>query len=377
MNSEYERQIYWIWLTLKSALNPIMLDRLLEVYHTPENIYNQTDFSECGFLSKRGVEQLSDKSLDEAKMTEDKVEKMGGYILTYDDEEYPPLLKKIYSPPYVLYLMGQRLKWDELLTITVVGTRKYSSYGKKVTETITKELSSMGATVVSGMARGIDSIAGCAAIRAGGKTIAVLGSGIDVIYPTEHKSLYNAIMKNGVVMTEFPPGTKPYKQNFPRRNRIMAGLSYGVLVSQAPRRSGALITAAHAIENNRDVFAVGGSIFDEEQAGANILIQMGAKSVMTAKDILDEFPYIKVEPLEQECNIVTERMVRDKMSEIDLEKLDDVQKKIVKLLVNGALYSDEIIEHLDMAAGAVNPAVIMLEISGIIKKNSDNKYELA
>ena len=377
MNIEYERQIYWIWLTLKSALNPIMLDRLLEVYHTPENIYNQTDFSKCGFLSKRGVEQLSDKSLDQAKMTVDKVEKMGGYILTYDDEEYPPLLKKIYSPPYVLYLMGQHLKWDELLTITVVGTRKYSSYGKKVTETITKELSSMGATVVSGMARGIDSIAGCAAIRAGGKTIAVLGSGIDVIYPTEHKSLYNAIMKNGVVMTEFPPGTKPYKQNFPRRNRIMAGLSYGVLVSQAPRRSGALITAAHAIENNRDVFAVGGSIFDEEQAGANILIQMGAKSVMTAKDILDEFPYIKVEPLERECNIVTEKTVRDKMSEIDLEKLDDVQKKIVKLLVNGALYSDEIIEHLDMAAGAVNPAVIMLEISGIIKKNSDNKYELA
>ena len=377
MNIEYERQIYWIWLTLKSALNPITLDRLLEVYHTPENIYNQTDFSKCGFLSKRGEEQLSDKSLDQAKMTVDKVEKMGGYILTYDDEEYPPLLKKIYSPPYVLYLMGQHLKWDELLTITVVGTRKYSSYGKKVTETITKELSSMGATVVSGMARGIDSIAGCAAIRAGGKTIAVLGSGIDVIYPTEHKSLYNAIMKNGVVMTEFPPGTKPYKQNFPRRNRIMAGLSYGVLVSQAPRRSGALITAAHAIENNRDVFAVPGSIFDEEQAGANILIQMGAKSVMTAKDILDEFPYIKVEPLERECNIVTERMVRDKMSEIDLEKLDDVQKKIVKLLVNGALYSDEIIEHLDMAAGAVNPAVIMLEISGIIKKNSDNKYELA
>lgn len=375
-----DRNIFWLWLTLKSSLTPIMTDKLLEYYKTPEAIYKEKDYNKCGFLSPKAKEELSDKSFDAANDVIKRTNDIGGYILTFDDEEYPPLLKKIYSPPYVLYLKGEHLNWDELLTITIVGTRIYSDYGKYATETITKQLVNYGVTIVSGMAKGIDAIAGTTAIKSGGKTIAVLGSGIDVIYPYENRKLCEQIMKNGVVMSEYPPGTRPYKYNFPRRNRIMAGLSYGVVVAQAPEKSGSLITASHAIENNRELFAIPGIFDDINQEGCHNLIRTGAKLVLNARDILEEFPYLEIKQISdnEDANGNTDILKNTEKEEKlkKLENLSGIELDIAKLLFEGEKYLDQIIEKLQNNSFEIIPALTMLEIMGIIKKNENNKYEL-
>lgn len=375
-----DKRIYWLWLTLKRALTPIMTDKLLEYYKTPEAIYNEKDFNKCGFLSQKAKQELTDKTFDYAYKVQKRIEDIGGYILTIDDEEYPPLLKKIYSPPYVLYLKGEHLNWNEHLTITVVGTRENSEYGEVVTVAITKQLAKAGVTIVSGMARGIDAIAGSTAIKSGGKTIAVLGSGIDVIYPYENRKLCEAIMQNGVVMSEYPPGTRPYGYNFPRRNRIMAGLSYGIIVSQAPEKSGALITAAHAIENNRELFAIPGRMDDEDQAGAHKLIKTGAKLILNANDVLEEFPYLGIKPLSEYENITdNEKLLKETEKEEKIksfETLSGIEFDIAKLLFEGEKYPDEIIAALGRNSFEVGSALTVLEIKGFIKKKENNKFEL-
>lgn len=220
-----ENAIYWLWFTLKSDIKPRERIAVLEKYGNAKNVYKATDMDGIHNLSDKAFKALMDKSLDEANNVKLKIGKMGGYILTIEDEDYPSLLRNIYDPPYVLYCMGERIAWEKLLTVTIVGTRLHDEYGRRVTEQLARELALSGATVVSGMARGIDSIAGITAIKCGGKTVAVLGSGIDVIYPPEHAELFEMIRRNGVIMTEYPPGTRPLRENFPRRNRIMAGLS--------------------------------------------------------------------------------------------------------------------------------------------------------
>lgn len=275
-------------------------------------------------------------------------------------------------PPYVLYMTGERLRWEELLTLTIVGTRRYDDYGRRITENIAKELAEKGATVVSGMARGIDSIAELEAIKSGGKTVAVLGSGLDVIYPPEHAQLYEMIKKNGVVMTEFPPGTRPNKENFPRRNRIMAGLSYGVIVTQAPEKSGALITAAHAIENGRDVYAVPADITRAASKGSNSLISQGAKAVFCGMDIINEYPYANLNKTETKPVYVEE-----KLNNINFDELDEVQSEIVKTIGNDSLHIDELSRKLKKESFELNSQLLMLEINGIVRKLNGNIYELS
>ena len=374
------KNLYWLWLTLKSSLTPVMADKLLEYYKTPEAIYNEKDYSKCGFLSDKTKDELTDKSFDVADRVIKRMNDIGGYILTFDDEEYPPLLKKIYSPPYVLYLKGEHLNWDKLLTITIVGTRIHSDYGKYVTETITKQLVKYDVTIVSGMAKGIDAIAGTTAINCSGKTIAVLGSGIDIIYPYENRKLCEQIINNGVIISEYPPGTRPYKYNFPRRNRIMAGLSYGVIVAQAPEKSGALITASHAIENNRELFAIPGRFDDPQQAGCHRLIKTGAKIVLNAGDVLEEFPYLEIKPItdkeesDDNTDVLENAEKEEKLKK--LEMLSGIELDIAKLLLDGQKYPDQIIEILQSNSFETNSSLTMLEIMGIIKKKENNKYEL-
>jgi len=208
-------------------------------------------------------------------------------IYTLKDKNYPGLLKEIYDPPEKLYVEGN-LSPEEKYPLAVVGTRRPSEYGKRVATELVKNLARLGLTIISGLALGIDGLAHEAALKVGGRTIAVLGSGIDIIYPASHKKLAEDIIKSGgVIVSEYPPGTSPSKLTFPARNRIIAGLSLGTLVIEAPERSGAMITARFALEQGRDVFAVPGSISNLNSAGCNKLIKMGAKPVTRSEDVLE------------------------------------------------------------------------------------------
>lgn len=210
-----------------------------------------------------------------------------GYMSVFD-EEYPLLLKEMHQPPWLLFFRGEQGLLNRP-ALAVVGTRKASAYGRSVTETMIPALSKAGLSIVSGMASGIDTLAHEGALQAKGATVAVLGSGIDVIYPPKNRRLYERLVQSGLVLSEYPPQRKPHPGYFPQRNRIIAGLSYGVLVVEAAQRSGSLITAQLALEHGREVFAVPGSIFHEQSLGTNQLIQQaGAKLVITAQDILEE-----------------------------------------------------------------------------------------
>ncbi len=365
--------IYWLWFTLKEELTEKTRSVLIEKYGNAKAIYDAKEITDIHNLPDKAYKAIMDKSLDDANKVKAKIDAMGGYILTIEDSEYPSLLKNMYDAPYVLYMYGEHLDFDKMLTITVVGTRKATVYGEKVTEYLARELAEEGATIVSGMARGIDSIAGITAIKSGGKTIAVLGSGLDVIYPPEHRDLYDKISKNGVVITEYPPATRPNRENFPRRNRIMAGLSYGILVTQAPEKSGALITASYAIENGRDLYAVPSDIFDEYSIGSNRLIRQGAKAVMCAKDIIGEYPYLDIVPIAEQR---IEKQHKDKLKELDISSLNELQVKIVKQLNNQSMHIDEIAREIGIASFEINSELVMLELEGIIRKTNGNIYEL-
>lgn len=247
----------------------------------------------------------------------DRLNNMGACIITIWDKSYPALLKKIYDPPLILYAMGSIAESDNY-AVAIVGTRKPSNYGKLQTERFSSDLSMQGVTVVSGMARGIDSIAHRTALKEGGRTIAVIGSGLDVIYPPENSQLFHDIARSGAVLTEFEPGTKPDAQNFPRRNRIISGLSLGTIIIESGITGGAMQTAAFALEQNREVFAVPGNLGEVQSEGTNALIQRsGAKLVCRIDDVIQELE-IKLKPVigkniprtpEEELNMFEEKLM--------------------------------------------------------------------
>lgn len=375
-----EHSIYWLWLTLKSEINENELNALIREFYSAQTVYDIDDRRNLHGYREETVNAVMDKSLDNAKEVYAKIVHIGGYILTFEDVDYPHLLRNIYSPPYVLYAKGQRLDWTKLLTITVVGTRRYNDYGRRATEHIAGGLAKAGVTIVSGMARGIDSFAGGSALRNGAKTVAVLGSGIDVVYPPENAGFYDTICRNGAVITEFPPGTRPLRENFPKRNRIMAGLSYGILITQAPKKSGALITAGLALEDGKDVFVVPNGIFDACSQGSNELIKQGAKAVSCAEDILDEYPYINLDVLksggEDTVSVTRTEIREDKTEKIDWDSLNELQTKIVKLLNGEGRHIDVMARELETASSEINSELVMLEINGIVRKLNGNIYEL-
>ncbi len=365
-----ENTIYWLWLSLKQDLFDKDKTSLIKAFYDARSIYEIEDKNELSGYPDRVIDAVLDKSLDNANNVSNKIKEIGGYIVSLEDYDYPTLLKNIYDPPLVLYMLGERLPWDELLTITIVGTRTFDEYGEKVTRKIATDLSKAGAVIVSGMARGIDSISGESVIMAGGKTIAVLGSGLDVVYPPEHIALYRQIAKNGVVMTEYPPGTRPLPQNFPRRNRIMAGLSYGVVVTEAPLKSGALITASIAMENGRDVFSVPADIFSNYSAGTNKLINQGAKAVCSYRDILEEYPYFELIKDDEETSKT------DSKKTVKLDGLTDIEQEIVKALAEKDMHIDELSRLLNIDTGRLSADLLMLELSGVVRKSNDNIIEL-
>ena len=282
---------YFNAFNLIGKIGPMGFKKLLAHFDNLENAWSCkiNEFSKAG-LDRLTVEQIRKQR---PKINPDwEMEKLAKHkidLITIQDKDYPKLLKEIYAPPAALYIRG-KFELNNKIGFGIVGTRKLSSYGSKIAPSITTDLVKAGLTIVSGLAKGIDTLVHQAAINAKGQTIAVLGSGIDKssIYPAVNIRLAEEISQNGAVISEFPIGTKPMAQNFPQRNRIISGLSSGILVIEAPYRSGALITAKDATEQNRDVFAIPGNIFSENSIGPNNLIKLGAKLVNNADDIIQE-----------------------------------------------------------------------------------------
>lgn len=292
-----------------------------------------------------------------------KLEAQNIKVIAFGDKNYPPLLKETASPPLLLYLRGNTDLLKEK-TLAAVGTRAPSSYGRLAVDTLIPYLAEAGLVIASGLAQGIDALVHAATLKAGGKTIAVLGSGVDHIYPTMNLPLANDILaKNGLILSEFPLGTRALKQNFPARNRIIAGLSLGTLVIESKVAGGALITARHALENNREVFALPGPINLPTAAGTNKLIQQGAKVVLAASDILEE---LNIKELSAQEKLV-----------LNLDKLSSDEKMIVEIIQKEPAHIDKIIQTVKLNSQAVTVALTQLELKGIIKNMGGQTYTLA
>lgn len=279
-------------------------------------------------------------------------------LLTWEDETYPARLKEIDQPPPVLYVRGT-LTDEDAWAVAVVGTRRVSAYGRQVTEDLASYLASNGVTVVSGLARGVDSTAHQAALKAGGRTIAVLGSGVDRIYPPEHAQLAGKIIGSGAVVSDYAPGTAPDAANFPPRNRIISGLSIATVVVEAGETSGALITAQFALDQGREVFAVPGNILAPQSKGTNRLIAEGAHPMLSARDLLDILSLTKV---------TEQRVVRKVLPG------DEVEAKILNILTHEPLQMDEIRNQSGLPIERVSAALVMMELKGLVRSAGGTSY---
>lgn len=308
----------------------------------------------------RSIEQWRDKIDPDAEM--EKLEQQHVKVFTCKDDDYPGRLKEIYDYPPILYVKGSLLPEDEWC-VAVVGTRRATIYGKQITEEMVTDLAKNKITIVSGLAKGIDTVAHRAALQTGGRTIAVLACGLDIIYPAENASLAKDIAGHGALISEYPLGSKPHAENFPRRNRILSGLSMGVLVTEADEDSGAMITARDALEQNREVFAVPGSILSPASRGTNHLIQAGeAKLVNKYTDILEEL------------NLTTAAR-QIEMSEILPET--ETETMLIKQLSAEPSHIDEVCQRSGLPAAMVSSTLAMLELKGLVKQVGTMNYVLS
>jgi DNA processing protein len=291
-----------------------------------------------------------------------KVEKAGAHIVTWDDPAYPVRLREIPNPPPVLYVRGHFAESDQW-ALAVVGTRRATTYGKEVACVFATELAAHGVSIVSGLARGIDAIAHQAALEAGGRTIAVLGHGIDVIYPPEHQKLAERIVAQGAIISDYPPGTPPEAVNFPPRNRIISGLSVGVLIIEAPENSGALITADFAAEQGRDVFVVPGSVLSSNATGTNRLLRDGALLALTTQDILEQLNMTMVAQHIQAHAVMPPQ--------------DETERILFALLSAEPAHIDDLGRQANLPINTVSSALTMMELKGLVRQVSGMNYVLA
>ncbi|MEN6327831.1 MAG: DNA-processing protein DprA [Syntrophomonas sp.] len=290
----------------------------------------------------------------------DDLEHRGIQAICFEDEDFPELLKNIHNPPYLLYYSGS-IHLTGQFCMAVVGARRATAYGKKVAHKFSQGLAGQGIVVVSGMARGIDTEAHLGALDAGGYTIAVLGSGLDRIYPRENVKLYERIINHGLVLSEFPLHTPPEPGNFPMRNRLISGLSHGTVVVEAKTKSGALITADFALDQGRDVFAVPGSVDSANSEGTNNLINQGGTLITGIEDILEEY----------ECFRNTAPV---QLKQEQLWLLDDNENTIIQYMGSQSVQFDELLNGLGMEVGLLSTLLLKMELSGIVKLLPGNYY---
>jgi DNA processing protein len=356
---------YSIALSMLQDIGPVGAKKLLSVLGTSEKIFT-SEFEALLAVEGIGINRARNiKEFSSWKDVEKQIkvlEKSEIKAVSFDDSLYPEMLREIEDAPIVVYIKGD-IQPQDRYAVAIVGSRKPTHYGVSVTEKISEELASMGFTIVSGMARGIDALSHTGALRAGGRTIAVLGSGLDVPYPPENKMLMDKIAGSGCVMSEFPLGTLPEKENFPRRNRLISGLSLGVLVIEATSDSGSLITARYALEQSREVFAVPGNITAPNSEGTNELIRSGAILTRKAEDIVEELaPVLK-------------GFIKSK-DKIRIE-LTDEEEKICNLLSGEPKQIDIISRESGLPASKVLGILLGLELKGAVKQTTGKRFYLS
>jgi DNA processing protein len=282
----------WIALNLVRRIGPRTANLLLDQFGSPANVFaaSRHDLIAAG-LKPDTISELHDSAvLDKANTEIEKLSEMGAQVITIEDDDYPVMLREIYDPPIALYVRGDISLVSNFPCLAVVGSRRCSTYGTNASESLSRSLAEQGIVIVSGLARGIDAAAHRGALEVGGKTIGVIGTGLDVTYPKDNRKLTEEIASSGAVITEFPLSTPPLAQNFPYRNRIISGLCFGVLVVEASEHSGSLITARMASEQGREVYAIPGNITSQTSFGPNFLIKDGAKLVQHWRDVVAEMP---------------------------------------------------------------------------------------
>jgi DNA processing protein len=353
---------YWLGFNLIKGIGPARLRALREHFGDLERAWHASEHdlraagldrrTLAGFLKAR-------QSIDLGRVARD-VDATGASVLTLRDPDYPSLLGELPEAPPVLYVQGSLLDADRW-AVAFVGTRRASHYGRSVTHQLIDVLVQAGITIVSGLARGIDAAAHKAALDAGGRTIAVLGCGIDQVYPPEHRKLAQAIIQSGALVTEFPPGTPPEGKNFPVRNRVISGLSLGVVVVEAPETSGALLTAYAAAEQGRDVFAVPGNVTAKGSRGANRLIQTGAKLVMTADDILEELN-------------LTRDTVATRTEVQAVAPATPTEETLLTLLSDEPMLMDDLCQLSGLPIAEVSSTLSLMEFKGLVQRVEGMRY---
>lgn len=334
-------------------------DDLREIWTLKESMFRKIQIIKPQLINKI-INNRNNNYLGDLK---NKLNSLNIDIITVLDENYPEKLKYIYDKPIVLYTKGN-YNVEDNLAIGIVGSRKATAYGKWACEKFTKELVNLGVTIVSGLAMGIDSVAHKAAIEAGGRTIGVLGNGIDVIYPKNNYKLYNEVAKNGAVITEFPIGTQPFNYNFPQRNRIISGLSLGIIVIEAKEKSGSLITAHLALDQGKEVFALPGNINSIYSGGTNRLIKDGARPLLDIDDIIEEIYELQI------------NLDKKKRESIDYLSLSDTETNIIKIVEEGPVHCDTIAIKTGMDISSVMSILTILELKGLIKELSNRIFIL-
>jgi DNA processing protein len=354
---------YWVGFNIVPQIGPARLRALLDYFGSPEAAWHADSRElQAAGLDKRALGNLlaARRALDLDRELE-RLERAGVSLLTWEDEAYPPRLREIGAPPCLLYVRGTPLPDDEW-AVAVVGTRRPSAYGLEMTRRLAGDLARSRITVVSGLARGIDSEAHHAALAAGGRTIAVLGSGLDRIYPPENTGLARQVAANGAIITEYPFGTRPEAGNFPARNRIISGLALGTLVVEAGESSGALITAHYALEQGRETFAVPGTALSRRSAGTNRLLQAGeAKLVTNVQDILEELNLTMLAQQVEVRQIVPE---------------NDVEARLLTYLSSDPTHIDELGRSTDLPIAQVSSTLALMELKGMVQRVGAMSYAL-
>ncbi len=357
----------WLGLYMIPGLGNSAFRRLLEKFDTPEAVFEAglSELVKVGGVRKEIAHRIVGKQFTADPEEEiKKVEKNDARIITYKDPDYPALLKEIHSPPMLLYVRGKDIPKSRTF-IGVVGSRNPTHYGIKTAETIGFGLARRGVGVVSGMAKGIDSAAHNGCLKGKGFTMAVIGTGIDGVYPPSNKKLSEQISERGAVISEFPTGSPPEPKNFPIRNRVISGLSRGVVVVEATKKSGSLITASLALDQGRDVFAVPGSIDSFKSTGTHLLIKQGAKLVENVDDILSEFGFGDYPGQEN----YTFAGMNDTLPE-----LEGSEKKIHEILGEYPMHIDEIVRQGEMDAGEVSSVLMGLELKGLARQLMGKRF---
>lgn len=351
---------YWIGFNLIKGIGAVRMQALIKHFGELETAWKATpvELARAG-LGLKLIERIlqARQHVDLEKLWA-KIEAQGIRILTWEDEAYPQRLKEIDQPPPVLYVRGEYLP-DDLYAVAIVGTRRVTAYGRQITEELSSFLAANGITVVSGLARGVDAIAHQTVVKAGGRTIGVLGSGVDKIYPPEHRALADKMVEQGAVISDYAPGTPPDASNFPPRNRIISGLSLAVVVIEAGETSGALITAEFAAEQGREVFAVPGSILAPQSKGTNKLIQNGALPLLSVNDLM------------QPLNLTR---MGDQKAARKIIPSDETESCLLNVLGEQPLHVDEIRKQTELPIEKVSATLALMELKGMVRQVGGMNY---